>query len=307
MEGSKTPGLSKTSNSPKDNPPPNLNPWMNRAKRGECGMTGAQKRKARECVLWLERQHGVKCLGFGTLTIPGLSIEDDRLVAENWSTLIKAFMKKLRRQLERLGLNPQGVYANEIQGKRVKAYGVTGFHCHFVCQARAKVGKKWLLDYRWVEKAWKEVLENFLGCGVDCSAATNMVGVKKSAANYLSKYLSKEATKHRGESPEIGNSVVPSTWVGQFGGLWNDVKSATEVFEGPEVIEFLESVDVKTCARLSSVHEKFIEVPSLIEEGRAFKLWVCTFFQSTDREGLVRQLKESRRRSGYGGARPVSP
>ena len=290
-----TPGLSTVSNCHKIIPRPNLNPWMNRARRGSKGITPHQKRKARECVLLLEQKHDARCLSFGTLTIPTLPHWEDAAVASRWSDLIRKFMQKLKRQLERLGLNPQGVFANEIQQQRVMEWGVCGYHCHFVIQARANSGVTWALKAPWVERAWKKILENFLGHGVDTGAATQLIAIKKSAANYLSKYISKKESKSAiFETNRLTNGGIKS-WVGDFGKLWSEVKDLTERFDGEVAEKVFDSIDNKTCDDLKWKHDKYIELPSQGGYNRSYKLWVCTVFEVKDREAFVqkvRRLKE---------------
>ena len=268
---------------------------MNRARRGSKGITPHQKRKARECVLLLEQKHDARCLSFGTLTIPTLPHWEDAAVASRWSDLIRKFMQKLKRQLERLGLNPQGVFANEIQQQRVMEWGVCGYHCHFVIQARANSGVTWALKAPWVERAWKKILENFLGHGVDTGAATQLIAIKKSAANYLSKYISKKESKSAiFETNRLTNGGIKS-WVGDFGKLWSEVKDLTERFDGEVAEKVFDSIDNETGPQLKWKHDKYIELPPQGGYNRSYKLWVCTVFEVKDREAFVqkvRRLKE---------------
>lgn len=287
-----TPGLSNVANSQKLIPPPNLNPWDTRAPRGFRGMTQHQRRTAYEYVWMMEKKFGPKTLSLGTLTIPALSIEEDYWLAVNWSEIIRRFMIALEYKLKKEGLSPWIAYVNEIQEKRAGRDGVSGFHCHFVIQARRNSGVSWAIDHKWIEKKWKDTLKWHLGREVDCENATQLVGIRKSAANYLSKYMSKGSTIRLASDRYIPGTLFPSSWVGAFGGLKKAYNEEIEIFDGPEVKEVLDRVENNTCDGLSSVYEHYIDLPPLEKGGESFKYWVCTSFVVKDRDGFLAWVKE---------------
>jgi hypothetical protein len=209
------------------------------ARQGQKGISGHGKRMVRSGCAVLEREFGRENLSFGTATLPSLSPEDCQLVTIAWPELARQFMQELKRLLVRRGLSPQVVYVTEIQSKRWKFRQELAPHLHWICQGRRDRRESWRILPGEIRAIWKRLIEGVaLGYEVDCSAATRIERIRKSAAGYLSKYMSKGGEILE-EIKESGlGTILPTSWWGMSRELRARVKD--EMVEPPKgVISYM--------------------------------------------------------------------
>lgn len=172
-------GLSKLSNSE-----------AVRRRRGWKGITSLGRRRVRESCELLQRKYGRGRLSFVTLTMPHLGDEDMGAIALEWPQVIHKLQKAVCSRLRLAGLPGVVVGCSEIQPERSWKERRPVLHIHAVFVGRLP-RQKWAISTKTFDQIWATILGNVLGRHVDVQSACQMQSVKKSAAGYLGKYLSK--------------------------------------------------------------------------------------------------------------------
>jgi hypothetical protein len=161
-------------------------------KYGSLGITRYGRRCIRDGAAILEKTITSKKLGFYTLTLPSLSVVDLKLCCAGWAELMHRYFDSLRRLYAKRDKNLSYVAAFEIQPQRHKQTGIPVLHAHYV--APAYTGRNFVATADELREIWGKTICNFLGreyAEHDWRASVDSQLVRKSAANYLSKYMSK--------------------------------------------------------------------------------------------------------------------
>lgn len=183
-----------------------------RAKRGTKGITRHGRNLIENAGLVMERIYGTRRLSFGTVTVPNVPREVAEKIALDWSEILRRFVQNLRRGLLSKGLQPAIFGVTEIQEKRLQRTGIPALHLHFVFVGRRRRKSSWLVNRKNIRKWWKAALKPYVPSNTDFSACENVVAVKKSAASYLGKYLSKGSQSADRVVQECGEQWLPSAW-----------------------------------------------------------------------------------------------
>lgn len=197
------PGSSNVSKSPTQS---------RRAVRGSKGLTSHGRAVVYNCIDYLEWRFGARNLTFATVTLPSVTNEQADAITGEWSAIIKTFVKNLGRKLNVQSLPNWIVGAYENQPRRSSRCGTAFLHFHFIFVGR-KRGKSWAVTHGQIRQAWRSAIISRLPClsDLDFTATENAVGVKQSAASYISKYLSKGS----GVVGDVANDAAirnPSSW-----------------------------------------------------------------------------------------------
>lgn len=136
-------------------------------------------------------------LSFLTLTLPPLSVEEDFLVHSDCHRLFNVIQTKITRWLKRADLPGEIVSVREYQRR-----GALHWHLVFVGRKR---GQTWAISPRQFTTIWNDTLGEFIGRNIDSQASTNVQRVKRDAARYLSKYM----TKQNACTDDASNGDVP--------------------------------------------------------------------------------------------------
>ena len=197
-----SPGSSLLTNSHR-----NLKP---RASRGSRGMTAYQRRLVRAGAEELTRRHGKYNCSLVTTTLPpqyaGAS-------SDEWSEILRQFVQKWRRFASDNGLDTDVIGVTEIQERRLALKNELALHWHGIGQMRTS-GTEWRINHRHIREWWKESVENVMGIreGTRWDAAENVEGIRKDAAGYLGKYMSK-GSKVAASLVEQGlQDKLPHSW-----------------------------------------------------------------------------------------------
>lgn len=213
--------------------PPNLvNPAKftqpKRRAYGRRGITTYGKRMVSSSAVILEKEWGRRCTGFGTLTLPPMSVQQELHICANWSKLVNRFFEELRRHQRRHGVDSRYVHVTEIQEKRWQETGSLGLHIHFLYKARKHAySKDWHVCADWCRDTWRRILANSLGVSAleISKPRCQLEIVKKSASGYIGKYLSKGGKVLEDiEKVSEGQAVLPRSWWGLCDILRDDVK-----------------------------------------------------------------------------------
>ena len=191
-------------------------------------MTKHMARNIRNAVYLLERQPGGKdVLSFLTLTLPDLSRESLEICCTNWDKIVKRFFDWLRKHLEKYNMQLQHVYCTEIQMKRLEKRHEYAPHLHVVYRGRHAKKSPWLTTPKQVRKAWTRCLRGFIGESFRTDALENLQRIKRSAARYLSKYLSKSTRPFPEGSNQDHQPSIRTQWGGMARSLSRDVRRYT--------------------------------------------------------------------------------
>lgn len=195
-------GLSNASNS------------HSRKKRGSTGISTYGRHVVKNAAYRLQLECGRKHLSFLTLTLPNVSKAEAARVSANWSEVIRVFVQWLGRQLKKAGLPGEIVGVTEIQEKRLASTGVFALHFHCVFKGRHPY-QGWVLQPEDVREQWKKCLEKYLNFDsylLEWDACENIQRVKKDAAGYLGKYMSKGAKDLARPEVQCHQDIFPTSW-----------------------------------------------------------------------------------------------
>jgi len=193
------------------NKPPKPSPA--RKRRGK-PITTHGKRMIRSAVWWLEQRWGVQNLSFLTCTLPTLPYRKMKLAASKWNEVTRQCKQQLERELKRKGLDSEVVLVTEIQEKRYRESSEVAPHLHIVFRGRKSRGDDWAITKEKAKEIWEGVLTAVLKRKIKAPRGTSIQRVKKSAANYLSKYMSKGGKIVQEIIANDEENLLPTSWWG---------------------------------------------------------------------------------------------
>jgi hypothetical protein len=205
---------------------------VERGRHGLKGLTSPGARKVRNACFLIERDAPGKSVTFATVTLPdSLTDEQLRLAHLEWGKVIEHYTREMRRVLVASGLPGKIVGVSEVQPKRYEATGIPFLHAHFVFQGRAR-GGAWQISPSKHDEIWQRALRNVVGDFVGgVKSACQLEVVRKSASQYLSKYMSKGGDM----IDEIANGYfadwLPRRWYYLSRKLLNNIKGEVKQSE----------------------------------------------------------------------------
>ena len=244
------------------------------ADRGSGGITTYGKRMTKSCIAVLADRHSRRCLTFGTVTVPPLTLDEMRLICLDWAKIINLFIKKLSAWLKRRGLDGEYVLVTEIQPKRWERWEQVVPHLHILFQGRLHPWKPWAISPSEFARMWSETLENFLGRPVDCSAATRVEVPRKNVAREMAKYMSKGGSVVK-QIVEAGRGdELPKAWWGASRALKREVKSKTERFSSDVAEWLIDNADILRRKKLIWFRHIYVTFDVNHETGEIDRRWV---------------------------------
>lgn len=162
--------------------------------RGSHGLSAYGRRLVRGAISLLENSSPRHCLSFLTLTLPVMTRVEEQAVVAQWNELLRKAVQSISRVLKKHRLPALSAGAVELQENRQAVHGGVLPHLHLVFQGRKSVKSSWVISPEWIRVVWTRAIERIIGrtfAPQETSAVENLVMVRKSAARYLSKYLSK--------------------------------------------------------------------------------------------------------------------
>lgn len=177
------------------------------------GITRHGRRVVRQGAYILEKEIGRACMSFLTCTLPGQSMDECRAANAAWPEICRRFLQELKRELERKRAPSWVVGCTEIQPKRFESTGQPWPHLHLVfC---GKTGKPWLIGPRRATQLWANVVNAVLKIPHDqllWATTIKPLEGKKSAGQYLAKYMSKGAEMVQAVAEIEPNFPLPHAW-----------------------------------------------------------------------------------------------
>jgi len=184
------------------------------------GLTRSMARTIRNAGYLLEQQYGKDNLSFLTLTLPDLPPDGLEACAKNWGKMVDRFLKWLRSVIERKGGKLDYTYCTEVQTKRLETRGEYALHLHLLFGGRISKAHSWYVQPTQVRKAWVRCLKSVYTGVFAQTALENLQRIKKSAAGYIAKYVSKGTS---GNTPVRDASNIP-WFVGHWGGVSRELR-----------------------------------------------------------------------------------
>lgn len=160
-------------------------------RKGLKGITSHGKRVVRNAAYLLEVEGGKARCTFATVTVPSLPMKQMAVIHKNWHKVVERYRLGIRRALQKQGLAGELVSVTEFQEKRYERTGVPVAHIHSVFIGKNRLGK-WAISTELHDAIWFNALRTVVRIKWrKVAAAANMQRVRKSAAAYLAKYISK--------------------------------------------------------------------------------------------------------------------
>ena len=206
-------------------------------KRGHGGITKHGRNLISSAAIVIEKKVSKRLLTFATVTLPAAPVEALLAVSQNWSAVVKQFVKNLRRGLTAAGLRSFVFGVTEIQEARLERTGIPALHLHLVFQGRNSERSSWAVDRKDVRRWWKQALSPYLPADTDYSSVENVQAIRKSAGSYLGKYMSKGAASIQKIIDAGLGEWLPSAWYTINHELRREVLS--QVLRGENVGDFL--------------------------------------------------------------------
>ena len=196
-----------------------------RAQYGLKGMTGYGKKMVRSAATLIERWATRRRTTFCTISMPDLPQAQRVRLAELWPEYLRQLIQFLVRRLERQGLLPAICSVTEVQPKRLADGGQAYLHLHLVWPNPPSRYGSWAVSALAV-RSWSESFLRRNGLFPDGSwVRCNVQTVKKSAAGYLSKYMSKGQSDIAAMAEDLGWEAIPRQW-------WNMSKACRDMVKG---------------------------------------------------------------------------
>lgn len=209
--------------------------------RGRKGMTRYNKRLIVNSVILLENRYGKKNLSFLTLTLPAeCASHSPDLYAE----CKRQMLQWLQRALTRCGLPLHIIGATEIQSKRLISSNQFALHEHWVFKGR-EAYKGWGIRPDAFAQAWIRILADVYKLGTlpeSVASSTRVESIKKSAAAYLGKYVSKGEECVEQLIEDGYEEYLPSSWVTKTKGMLAMFKASIVCITGERATTLMDSL-----------------------------------------------------------------
>jgi hypothetical protein len=190
-------------------------------KYGKTGITGYGQKMVKSAATLIQKMPG-KRTTFATVTMPSLAPQLRRELALAWPELLRQLIQWLSRRLKAQGLPALICSATEIQPGRLSEYREAYLHLHLVWPNHHVAFGHWAVDVFEMRTWISEFLQRRGIWEVDSWVNVNVQRVKKSAAGYLAKYMSKGVDEIEAFAADCGWDAVPSQW-------WNLSKPARDL------------------------------------------------------------------------------
>lgn len=154
--------------------------------------------KVADCtVLFQNDIYSKEMLAFVTLTLCDMASEDEASININISYIIKTFRDELRRQLKKISKQLNLPYIIDLEdvgvieiSKKAIARGKAKWHLHFVFRNKSHASGRWLITPKVMDKIWQDAVNKYTNKTYVINA-NKMEAIRKDAAAYLAKYISK--------------------------------------------------------------------------------------------------------------------
>lgn len=190
-------------------------------KYGKKGITGFGRNMVKSAATLIQKMPG-KRTTFATVTMPVLPAPLRRELAMVWPEFVRQLQQTLSRWLKRQGLPALIASCSEIQQGRLENHKEAYLHLHLVWPNHWARYGNWAIDVSEL-RAWCSEFLQKRGLWADGAwVNVDTQQVRKSAAGYLSKYMSKGVSAIEEFAADCGWDAVPGQW-------WNLTKPARDL------------------------------------------------------------------------------
>lgn len=186
-------------------------------KYGLKGITPLGQKKVKSAAYLMQRKYGRVGMTFMTITVPSLPLAARRKVAQKWGEIMRQVLQQVSRKL-RAARQPSVVCSvTELQSARADKSGEAYLHAHLIFPARKLGSNSWAVDVVAFRSWFKKLIERVGEVELEREPRVETKLVKKSAENYLGKYMSKGSGEMEKIVEDLGEESVP-------GQQWNMTK-----------------------------------------------------------------------------------
>jgi len=231
---------------------------------------------------YIMKMRKVRC-GFYTFTVPTFLPSAYPLVFEQWGEVVRVFMQRLKRHLQRAGVPDYRIWVSEFQSKRSLTVGCPVPHLHVIMPCYFPNSREFIFPAHCLRLLWKETFQSVLGesvFGADWGASIDCQVVRKDVGSYLNKYLSKGAGLDDPDSP-LAVSSTQRRWQlwGTSKYLRDQLKLAT-IHIGDDFAELLFLAMSGTAPHELLQVSRFYAIPLVTKDGQTITIgWsgYCNF------------------------------
>jgi hypothetical protein len=174
------------------------------------GITSYGRRSLRNASYLLAKKYTHRKLGFYTCTLSSVSKESLKILIDNWSDISHRFFQELQRySINTKGQKYEYLYCVELQLKRSQRVGLPIPHIHWLAPAFVRRTNKFIISADKIRDIWASVVSYYISEDCSYESSIDCQLVKADAGRYLSKYISKAATK--GTTDYFLNTPYPFT------------------------------------------------------------------------------------------------
>lgn len=208
-------------------------------KYGKQGITGYGRKMVKSAATLIQKMPG-KRTTFATVTMPALPTQLRRELALAWPEFLRQLLQWLSRALRRVGLPALVCSVSEVQPGRLAEHQEAYLHLHLVWPNHWAQAGNWAIDVDDLRTWIAEFLQRRGLWTAEAWVNVDTQQVKKTAAGYLSKYMSKGCDVIEAFAQDCGWDAIPGQW-------WNLTKPARDLVkkftcEGVETGHLLQSV-----------------------------------------------------------------
>lgn len=190
-------------------------------KYGKTGITGYGRKMVKSAATLIQKMPG-KRTTFATITLPTLPAQLRRELALVWPEFLRQLLQWLSRKLKKSGLPALVCSVSEVQPGRLAEYSEAYLHLHLVWPNHWAKSGNWAIDCDAL-RTWVSEFLQHRGLWVsDAWVNVDTQQVKKTAAGYLAKYMSKGASEIEDFAKDCGWDAIPGQW-------WNLSKPARDL------------------------------------------------------------------------------
>jgi hypothetical protein len=205
---------------------------------GQNGITSRGRLRVRDGATILEQKYGRRSLAFATVTLPPMAAGQLELVCENWGEYVHRLTEEIKRELQRHNAPVEIIYCTEIQEKRYINHGQIAPHLHLLWYAyeldiHGVSTGKYAISADFLRELNHRIITRIIGNNdIPTGASVDIQRVKKSAANYLGKYMSKGGKVVDKIKLDGHAALLPRTWWGMTKELRQEVVKAIQKIIG---------------------------------------------------------------------------